>query len=72
MAAPAASWHSPLSCPARAAVFFRYLIEGFTLLFTGHLDYTVRGHVPNPHLPSLGAWYVLFVPVIGAPCSSGR
>ena len=48
------------------AVFFRYLIEGFTLLFTGHLDYTVLGHVPNPHLPSLGAWYVLFVPVIGA------
>ena len=48
------------------AVFFRYLIEGFTLLFTGHLDYTILGHVPNPHLPSLGAWYVLFVPVIGA------
>jgi CIC family chloride channel protein len=48
------------------AVFFRYLIEGFTLLFTGHLDYTVLGHVPNPHLPSLGAWYVLFVPAIGA------
>ena len=48
------------------AVFFRYLIEGFTLLFTGHLDYTVLGHVPNPRLPSLGAWYVLFVPAIGA------
>ena len=47
------------------AIAFRYLIAGFTLLFTGHLDYTVLGRVPNPHLPGLGAWYVLFVPIIG-------
>ncbi len=48
------------------AVVFRYLIEGFTVLFTGHLDYTVLGRVPNPHVPGLGVWYVLFVPAIGA------
>ncbi len=47
------------------AVIFRYLIEGFTLLFTGHLDYTVLGRVANPHVPFLGSWYVIVVPVIG-------
>jgi CIC family chloride channel protein len=47
------------------AVVFRYLIAGFTLLFTGHLDYTILGRVPNPNLPGLGVWYVAFVPIIG-------
>lgn len=47
------------------AVLFRYLIEGFTWLFTGHVDYTVLGRIPNPHLPGLGSWYVILVPVIG-------
>jgi chloride channel protein, CIC family len=47
------------------AIAFRYLITGFTLLFTGHLDYTVLGRVPNPHLPALGVWYVAIVPAIG-------
>ncbi|HEY5112671.1 MAG TPA: hypothetical protein VIJ45_00995 [Coriobacteriia bacterium] len=47
------------------AVVFRYLIEGFTRLFTGHTDYTTLGRVANPHLPFLGSWYVIAVPVIG-------
>ena len=48
------------------AVVFRYLIFAFTLLFTGHRDYTVLGHVPHPGLEVLGAGFVVFVPVVGA------
>jgi CIC family chloride channel protein len=47
------------------AIAFRYMIVGFTYLFTGHRDYSDAGHVPNPLVPSLGIWFVVIVPVIG-------
>ncbi len=47
------------------AIGFRYLIEGFTLLFTGHTDPSALGHFTNPHLDFLGPFVVLVVPVIG-------
>ena len=47
------------------AVCFRYMILGFTYLFTGHRDYSSAGHAPNPLTPSLGPWFVLAVPVLG-------
>jgi CIC family chloride channel protein len=47
------------------AIGFRYLIEGFTLLFTGHTDPSALGHFTNPHLAFLGPFVVLVVPVVG-------
>jgi chloride channel protein, CIC family len=47
------------------AIVFRYLILGFTVLFTGHHDYSVAGHAPNPFFPSLGPWFVVVAPVVG-------
>jgi CIC family chloride channel protein len=47
------------------AVAFRYMILGFTELFTGHRDYSAVGHAANPELPGLGLWFVLLTPVIG-------
>ncbi len=47
------------------AVGFRYLIEGFTHLFSGHADYSAAGHAPNPHVPSLGIYFVVLAPMIG-------
>ncbi len=47
------------------AVGFRYLILGFTKLFTGRSDYSDAGHVASPHFPVLGIYFVLLVPVIG-------
>ena len=47
------------------AVGFRYLIVGFTRLFTGRSDYSNAGHVASPHFPVLGIYFVLLVPVIG-------
>ena len=47
------------------AVAFRELILAATRLFTGHSDYSAAGHVANPHLPSLGIWFVVAAPVIG-------
>jgi chloride channel protein, CIC family len=47
------------------AVAFRYMILVFTELFTGRRDYSTVGHVPNPHLPGLGIWFVVLVPVLG-------
>jgi len=47
------------------AVLFRYLILWFTELFTGFQDYSSHGHAPNHHVPGLGMWFVLLVPVIG-------
>jgi CIC family chloride channel protein len=47
------------------AIGFRYLIEGFTWLFTGHTDPSALGHFTNPHLAFLGPFVVLVVPVIG-------
>jgi chloride channel protein, CIC family len=47
------------------AVAFRYLILGFTYLFTGHRDYSVAGHVANPLVSGLGPWFVVLAPVAG-------
>jgi CIC family chloride channel protein len=47
------------------AVVFRYLIVGFTILFSGHTDYSAVGPAAHPLLPSLGMWFVLLTPVAG-------
>ncbi|MFZ0040749.1 MAG: chloride channel protein, partial [Solirubrobacteraceae bacterium] len=47
------------------AVAFRYLIRGFTELFTGYKDYSALGHAINPHVPGLGIWFVVLAPVVG-------
>ncbi|HEY3828037.1 MAG TPA: chloride channel protein [Solirubrobacteraceae bacterium] len=47
------------------AVAFRYMILGFTYLFTGHSDYSAAGHAPDPWIPGLGIWFVVLAPVIG-------
>ena len=46
------------------AIVFRWLITAFTRLFTGYADYSVAGHAASTHLPALGIWFVLLVPVI--------
>jgi CIC family chloride channel protein len=45
------------------AVLFRWLIKSFTLLLSGHGDYSLAGPAANPHLPGLGRWFVLLAPV---------
>jgi CIC family chloride channel protein len=47
------------------AVLFRYLILWFTELFSGRSDYSNAGHVPSPHFPGLGVFFVVAIPVIG-------
>ncbi len=47
------------------AVAFRYLILGFTRLFTGHDDYAGAGHASYGGQPGVGFWFVAFVPVVG-------
>jgi CIC family chloride channel protein len=47
------------------AVLFRWLIQTFTGLFSGHADYSAAGHAANPHVPWLGMWFVLAAPVLG-------
>ncbi|MEV5647510.1 chloride channel protein [Nocardia sp. NPDC052254] len=46
------------------AIVFRWLITGFTHLLSGHDDYSAVGHLPNPHLPALGPWFVVLAPVV--------
>lgn len=47
------------------AVVFRYLIFGFTEVFTGRADYSDAGRVASPHFPGLGIFFVILVPVLG-------
>lgn len=47
------------------AVGFRYLILGFTYVFSGHRDYSAVGHAPDGHIRALGPWFVLLAPVVG-------
>lgn len=47
------------------AVAFRYLILAVTWLFTGRADYSSAGHAASPHLPGLGIYFVVLVPVVG-------
>ena len=47
------------------AIVFRYLIQWFTLLFSGHADYSAAGHAGNPLVPFLGIWFVILAPAVG-------
>ncbi|WP_460344425.1 chloride channel protein [Actinoallomurus acanthiterrae] len=47
------------------AIVFRWLIQTFTHLFSGHADYSAAGHAVNPHVPWLGPWFLLAAPVVG-------
>lgn len=47
------------------AVAFRYMILGFTELFSGHRDYSAAGRAPNPLVPGLGVWFLVLAPVVG-------
>ncbi|WP_460105388.1 chloride channel protein [Streptomyces sp. YKOK-J1] len=47
------------------SVVFRWCIKTFTRLLSGHDDYSASPGAINPHLPWLGPYFVLLVPVIG-------
>ena len=47
------------------AAVFRWLIFTFTWLATGHREFGQQGHAPSLHLPGLGIWFLLIIPVIG-------
>ncbi|HSZ03769.1 MAG TPA: chloride channel protein [Solirubrobacteraceae bacterium] len=47
------------------AIAFRYMILGFTYVFSGHKDYSAVGHASNPLIPGLGIWFVVLAPVVG-------
>jgi CIC family chloride channel protein len=46
------------------AAAFRELIYLFTYLFTGRQTFGQQGHAASLHVPFLGVWFVLVVPVI--------
>jgi chloride channel protein, CIC family len=46
------------------AAAFRELIYLFTWVFTGHQTFGQQGHGASLHLPFLGVWFVLVIPVI--------
>ncbi|HUY57448.1 MAG TPA: chloride channel protein [Candidatus Micrarchaeaceae archaeon] len=47
------------------AVGFRWLIFGVTWLVTGQEQFGQQGRVASPHLPWLGIWFLLLIPVLG-------
>ena len=47
------------------AVGFRWLIFAFTWLVTGHEQFGQQGRIGSAHLPFLGVWFLLLVPVLG-------
>lgn len=47
------------------AIAFRDFITGFTLVFSGHADYSAAGRVAHPWLPWLGVTYVVLAPAVG-------
>lgn len=47
------------------AVLFRGLILGVTWLATGYTEFGQQGRVGSLHLPHLGVWFLLIVPVVG-------
>jgi CIC family chloride channel protein len=47
------------------AVAFRYLILGFTYLFSGHRDYSESGGSGYGFDRGIGPWFVLLAPVLG-------
>ncbi len=48
-----------------AAVGFRWLIFAFTWLATGHQQFGQQGRVGSLHLPWLGVWFLLIIPIVG-------
>jgi len=46
-------------------VIFRYLILWFTVLFSGHEDYSAAAHAAHPWLLAFGPWFVVLAPVVG-------
>ncbi|MDF3301723.1 chloride channel protein [Streptomyces tropicalis] len=47
------------------SVVFRWCIQTFTRLLSGHADYAASPGAANPHAPWLGPYFVLFTPVVG-------
>ena len=47
------------------AVGFRYLILGFTYLFSGYRDYSAQGGSGYGFANGIGRWFVLVVPILG-------
>ena len=47
------------------AVGFRWLIFAFTWLATGSEQFGQQGRVASPHLPWLGIWFFLLIPIVG-------
>lgn len=47
------------------AVAFRWMIRFFTEMFCGRADCSTAGRAANPHVPGLGMWFLLLVPVAG-------
>ncbi|MFE2374519.1 chloride channel protein [Streptomyces sp. NPDC059398] len=47
------------------SIAFRWLIQTFTRLFSGHADYAGAGHAANPHLPWFGIYFVVLAPAVG-------
>ncbi|MGH9020912.1 MAG: chloride channel protein [Acidimicrobiales bacterium] len=47
------------------AVGFRWLIYVVTWLATGHREFGQQGRIASPHLPALGIWFLLVIPVLG-------
>ncbi|WP_425842099.1 chloride channel protein [Streptomyces fractus] len=47
------------------SIVFRWCIQTFTRLFSGHADYAAAPGSANPHVPWLGPFFVLVTPVIG-------
>lgn len=47
------------------SIVFRWCIQTFTRLFSGHGDYAADPGSANPHVPWLGPFFVLVTPIIG-------
>ena len=47
------------------AIVFRWLIQTFTLVFSGHADYSAAAGEPNPLVPWLGTFFLILVPAVG-------
>ncbi|MGH7860873.1 MAG: chloride channel protein [Candidatus Dormibacteraceae bacterium] len=52
-------------CAGFGAVGFRWLIFGVTWIATGHLQFGQGGRMGSAHLPWLGIWFLLLIPVVG-------
>ncbi|MFF9819776.1 chloride channel protein [Streptomyces sp. NPDC014006] len=47
------------------SIVFRWCIQTFTRLFSGHADYAAAPGADHPHLSSVGPYFVLLAPVAG-------